>query len=407
MKRLSSLGLMLGLLTLLVAGCDSADDGVPQEGSVRIFGQVVNAETQEPVSEALIRLEPIGRVFTADTEGRYDFSIDVDSTTTIEVIASKEGFDSDRTTITAVAEREIEVPAFRLTRIAVDGPVSGRATSILLSQQTATTIGIRESGSAETASLTFVMADSLGRPVTLENKAVMRFSLATTPGGGEYIFPESTETNNAGEAIVNLTSGLRAGVIQIVAEADVDGETIRSKPVSMTIHGGLPDQTHFTIAPSTFNFPGNIVYGLTAEISVIVGDEYSNPVRPGTAVYFNTSHGVIEGAVETGAAGGGSVRLISANPLPGSGEVAVVRASTSDKNENEVVGYTAVVMSGPTTIQVTPGFAALGQTYQVRLADPFGNPLTEGTTLSVTAEGTKVKAVGNSDVTLGETIIRG
>ncbi len=102
---------------------------------------------------------------------------------------------------------------------------------------------------------------------------------------------------------MNLSAGTTAGVVQVVAEATLDGRTIRSLPVSVAIHGGLPDQPHFSVGPEKFNFPGLTRYGLIDEVSVIVGDKYANPVRPGTAVYFTSSHGVIEGSVLTNGTG--------------------------------------------------------------------------------------------------------
>jgi hypothetical protein len=139
---------------------------------------------------------------------------------------------------------------------------------------------------------------------------------------------------------------------------------------------------------------------------VILGDRYSNPVKPGTAVYFSTSHGVIEGSVLTNAQGRGSVNLISANPLPPNG-IARITARTGDENQQSISVETAVVFSGVGFITVEPAVALLDQTYRVTLMDQNGNPLAEGTTLSVRVEGTRVKAVGNTSVTLDDTAFIG
>jgi hypothetical protein len=205
---------------------------------------------------------------------------------------------------------------------------------------------------------------------------------------------------------VNLSSGTRAGVVQILAQVNTQGRSIRSLPVSVAIHGGLPAQSHFSLGPARVNFPGLLAYGLTNDVSVVVGDKYANPVRPGTAVYFTTSNAVIEGSVLTNNQGRGTVKLISANPLPGDG-IGVVTASTADDQQKAVTSQTGVIFSGYPRIQVTPGEAILGQIYQLRITDQNFNPLVQGTTIRVRAEGTKVKAVGHTNVELGDAVFSG
>jgi hypothetical protein len=61
-----------------------------------------------------------------------------------------------------------------------------------------------------------------------------------------------------------------------------------------------------------------------------------------------------------------------------------------------------VILSGVPVVSVSPTVARLGQTYTVTVVDQNGNPLAGGTTISVTAEGTRVKATGNTNVTLDD-----
>jgi hypothetical protein len=65
-----------------------------------------------------------------------------------------------------------------------------------------------------------------------------------------------------------------------------------------------------------------------------------------------------------------------------------------------------VFSSGP-VITVTPGTPTLGQWYQMTVSDPNGNPLVEGTTITVDVQGTKVKAVGHTNVKLDDTAFQG
>lgn len=370
-------------------------------GIVTLQGQVLNDVTNNPVPGAFVRVLPMDLLFTSDDQGRYEFEVEIDSTMDLEVVGSADGFTTNSVDVLALASRVIQVPTLRISQLVADEPVSGRAWSILLLDQSSTTVGVRESGSTEVASLTFMVADSVGRPVVLDNSALIKFEFGGRPGGGESLAPAESPTDNNGLATVTLSSGTKAGHVQVIASTTVGGRIIRSQPVAMSIHGGLPDQTHFSVGPEVFNFPGLNAYGLTNEISVIVGDQYANPVRPGTSVYFTTTHGVIEGSAFTDDRGQGSVTLLSANPLPPDG-VAVVTATTSDRNQATVVGRTPLIFSGFPVLTISPVSAAVNQTYQMTVTDQNGNPLAAGTSITVAVEGTAVKGVGATNVSLDD-----
>lgn len=400
------IALLIGVFGLIAAGCDLANGDDETGGIVALRGQVLDVDTNNPVPAAFVRVLPFDLLFEADTEGRFDFDVEIDSTMELKVIATKDGYGNATTDVLALAGRQINVPTLRINKNGAEELVSGKASNILLLAQSAQSIGVKESGSNEVATLTFQLADSLGRPVILDNAADVEFSLGVQPGGGEFIYPTSSSTDNNGKVTVNLSSGTRAGVVQIVASTTVDGLEVRSLPVSVAIHGGHPDQTHFSIGPAQFNFPGLRRYGLENDIAIIAGDEYGNPVKEGTAVYFTTDGGIIEGSALTNAQGRGSAKLISANPLPSDG-IARVTASTADKDQQDVRSQTAVVFSGVPVVIVSPSTAALGQTYNLTVTDQNGNPLTGGTQISVRVEGTKVKAVGNVNVRLDDTAFIG
>jgi hypothetical protein len=143
-----------------------------------------------------------------------------------------------------------------------------------------------------------------------------------------------------------------------------------------------------------------------------VGDRYGNPARPGSAVYFTTNAGVIEGSVLTDDQGRGTVDLISGRPLPprGVATISVETAGTQppyDANapsygEVRITDQFPVILSGVPVVTVSPTVARLGQTYSLEVVDQNGNPLVGGTSISVAAEGTRVKATGNTNVTLDD-----
>jgi hypothetical protein len=399
--------ILILILVVFATGCDAFSSKSDDEsGFVTLSGQVLNEATNNPVSSAFVRVLPYDLLFEVGQDGSYAFDVEIDSTMELDVSASAEGYRPVSLPVLAIAGRTISVPTFRLTQVVEQQATSGSASNIILESQTLATIGVRESGSAELAGLTFQLADSLGNPIVLSQAATVNFRFGVQPGGGEFLSPSSVLTDNNGIATVNLSSGTKAGVVQVIAESTVNGRVIRSQPVAITIHGGMPDQAHFSLGPAKRNFPGLNLFGTTNVISVIVGDKYSNPVRVGSSVYFDTSHGIIEGSTITDSQGQGSVTLISANPLPPDG-IAHIRAFTADDQQNSVSALTPVVFSGTPVITVNPGTAAINQTYNYTVTDYNGNPLAAGTSITVSAEGTAVRAVGHTSTRLDDTVFIG
>ena len=91
--------------------------------------------------------------------------------------------------------------------------------------------------------------------------------------------------------------------------------------------------------------------------------------------------------------------------------IAVVEAETAgfltgeegEDGQQRVSAFFPVLFSGFIAISVDPPTAILDQTYTLTVTDHLGNPLAEGTGISVRAQGTKVKSVGNTDVSLDDT----
>ncbi|MCK7527357.1 MAG: hypothetical protein MZV64_62015 [Ignavibacteriales bacterium] len=75
----------------------------------------------------------------------------------------------------------------------------------------------------KSARITFVVhLDSAGVPVDLCVILLMYVSkFGAGPGGGEVLSPTVVKTNNGGQAAVNLTSGTKAGVVQIILEITI------------------------------------------------------------------------------------------------------------------------------------------------------------------------------------------
>ncbi|MEX0609807.1 MAG: Ig-like domain-containing protein, partial [Balneolaceae bacterium] len=357
----------------------------------------------------------------------------------------------------------------------VSGPSSGAA-SIVFKSLSRETLHLAGSGGFENAIFTFEVQDSAGRSLSLDNAIDVEFLIVSGPNGGEGISPEKVRTNSQGLVTSNLFSGSVAGVVQIQARIEradivideliVQGKksgfsdekeietleklkgknrgaissssqnkttanpinngslenlVITSEPVSVTIHGGFPDANHFSFSSEISNFEGYSIDDLRIPLKVILDDEFSNPVVPGTAVYFSTTGGSIQGSGEgnTNEDGIVTVDLISGNPRPsdnitgsdGRPGYATVTAKTINKNNDQIEKTLSILFSTsraaisatPTTMQLEPGES---QEINYEITDTNGNPMARGTTVEIISEG-GVELSGTTSRTLGNELFPG
>lgn len=388
------------------------------EDDVVVTGFVLDATSGQPIENAVVRtlnLEPES-VDATDAEGAYRLVVTVSGSTDLTIEASKEGYSVATAQVLAVPDRDTVVPDFELTasETAVGTTRTGPK-SIILTGLSSESILVRESGGTETADITFEVQDSTGLPMDRNSAVNVTFRFGAQPGGGETLFGTTAQSNANGRVTTSLHSGTAAGVVQVIAEIAYNGTIIRSRPASVAIHGGLPDQNHFGVAPKRVNMPWHR-FGTTTEILAIAGDKYGNVATPGTAIYFNTTGGIIEGSALTDAKGSASVELISNNPYPvhavyGPG-LAVVTAHTADENDATITTSALVLMSGPAQISnIAPASFAIpnggSQTFTFTVSDEHGNPLTEGTTISVSAADPAVTLGGDVSVTMTDVMFGG
>jgi hypothetical protein len=396
----------------IVADIGGGDDDIVTLFTI-ISGQVVEKQTGFPIDSGLVHIAgtTINSIVYTNETGQFFSQVQLTEDEDLMVIAYKQDYRPDTTLATAIAGQDLLISNIQLEKLDdVTGP-SGDPVSIFLSSISSTIIGVKESGSEETTQIVFVVQDSAGNPIDLIHQVSVDFRLGSGPGGGEFLSPASANTNGSGTALVNLTSGTKAGAVQIIAEVDLGGRMISSLPVGVSIHGGLPDLTHFSIAPINVNFPGYNIYGLHNPIVAFVGDKYANPVRQETAVYFTTTGGIIEGSTLTDGEGIGEVNLISAAPQPthpvyGAG-FATVTASTIDENSSVISKETIVLFSGMPQVSVSPTSINIpnggSQSFSYYVGDQNGNPLASGQTISVSIEGENVDSQGDISLTLPDT----
>lgn len=417
LKHFSWLGLVI-TLALLYASCGEQEEGITGPGGQQLQGSRVSGIVTERKTTGIVsvrganvnlRNAAADRSTTTDSIGQFFFQLSSDSVarqTTITV--TKQGYRTKTTSFTlqpeSFAEVQIEIQVDTTTIVGPPSGGSGYANTIALLSVSQKDISVSGVGGTETSLLIVEVRDSLGNPVDLDHGVAVRFTIVSGPGGGEYVSPESSRTNVSGRAATTVNSGIRSGPVQVSASAQVvvGGSvvrTIQSTPVRINIHGGLPDQQHFGIGMLKVNFPGYDILGATNTVSVVVGDRYSNPVAPNTAVYFSTTGGVVTASGYTDPSGRASATLISlgASQRPnhavyGPG-YAFVSARTIGVGGVTVSDSALTLFSGTPRIVYCIGdtlncrdeicfSARYQQNVYLQVSDQNGNPLSSGTTIT-------------------------
>ena len=323
-----------------------------------VRGMVIRNDNLAPVTNAIVYdIAGLARD-TSRSDGSFHLVYQLLAQTKTTIIASRAGFGNDTAAVTLNPgiDTTIVMPLKADSTSPAGAVSSGKAANIVLISASTSNISIRGTGSNETAVLVFEVRDSLGLAIAGVNKLTINFSILGGPGGGEYVLPTSAVSDPlTGRVTTQVSSGTRGGVLQVVATATVPGPpaiTIKSSPVKITISGGLPDDSHFSISRNPLNIAGGVYDNLRSTIMVIVGDKFGNPVQPGTAVSFTTTGGVIQPNALTDQDGIAQVALISGNPRPPN-SVAVVTAKTIGDSGRVVQKSVAVLFSGATKI-LTP-----------------------------------------------------
>jgi len=406
--------LLILILLLMLLTLEFCSEPLTEVIPINISGTVLNQADNAPIEDVVVRLftPDSDKVNRTDANGDFLFTLGVDSTIDISLIFNKEGFVSDTVDALAVPERDINLSTVYLIPSDMGGGdttvVPGTGTTgpstIALTAVTSSVITVIGSGGADHANIGFQVQDSSGLAVGRDIEVA--FSFGSSPDGGEYLSPLTVLTDKNGEVDVNLVSGTKAGVVQIIATVNVSGTNIRSQAVPITIHGGLPDSTHFGLATEQVNFPGYGFWGRTNTISAFAGDKYGNFCTPGTAIYFTTNGGMIDGSSLT-ENGSCAVKLVAAPPYPehptkGKG-FATITARTANENNKTIETSIDVLFSGaamitnvnPDTINIPDGGS---QDFSFTVADVNGNPLSKETSVKVSVQGDNIGVLGGAVV---------
>jgi len=389
-------------LTLALTGC-TKDESAASQGEAVVNGIVTDALTGGYLVEVAVQAQSVTGGLTetvTDTKGSFRIVFQIDSTGVATFTLRKTGY-RDTSLVVLLRSGNVAVINISMTpksAIVPPGGSSGVAQTIAFLGASPSEVSVYGVGGKETSVLSWEVRDSLGLAIDAAHAVQLLFSSVNGPGGGEYISPPDVKTNQVGQAYATFNAGTKSGVVQVIATATVGSRTLTSSPVRLVINGGFPVQSHFSIAPVLHNFPALGWLGKTNGITVLLGDKYSNPVAPGTAVYFRSSAGVVQPTVFTNKDGFGTVTLYSGNPeplgsyaAPGQGDgYHYVVARTLGQGGVAVEDSTLILWSGPGQIgNVNPvsfDIANAGSlSFSFRVSDALGHPLAAGTTITVTA----------------------
>ncbi|MCD2517028.1 hypothetical protein LQ564_12000 [Massilia sp. G4R7] len=204
-------------------------------------------------------------------------------------------------------------------------------------------------GRSEAAQVTFRVVDQHGNALP---GVGVNFS-ATTNTGGLAVSPNFATTDSAGNVMTMVSSGTVPTPVRVIAEATRNGVKISGLSDTLTISTGLPIQKFMSMSAEKYNIEGTRYDNETTDITVLLADQYGNPVSDNTAINFVTEGGAV-GSSAQGACvtkdGGCTVTLRSQEYRPKDGRVTVMAYLQGIENfvdENGDGQYTCRGYTGP------------------------------------------------------------
>lgn len=397
-------------------------------GKVTISGKVIDNTTGAGIEGVTIKISGFNDRYS-EAGGDFAFILDMSGNKELKFTFNIKGYETREITQDVnVAEKKLDLGTIRLEKQLINSSVSGPADAIQFVSMTSSNIFVQETGDITWTNITYVVVDSNGNPIDIDHSIPVTFDFlpGSHPNGGEEIGPKTVRSNSEGLVFTTVRSGTISGPVQVQASCTIGGKLIKSRPVKLTISGGFPHEPHFSVGLSKLNCAAYHVVNLQPRPAgvAVVGDRYSNPVVDGTAVYFQTTAGVIEGYQEPKHTVGGvaQVGIITGAPWPDDPVLGYgfysVSAKTVDENNNYITTTSQGLWSGRTRIYdividpvdgdgnwVIPDFnTGGGVTFRFRVADQFGNPLAEGTTVDVKTVGKNLTVSGTTGIKIPDTM---
>lgn len=412
---------------LILTSCKDTSETDPDR-LLNLKGKVYFlSETQVfPLEGALITVQDHFTQTVSDNAGNFTLNFEPEGEEDefdITLQVSKIGYELNGVYVQAKRGMQTTVPDVLMKTagndsLPIDDPdeeISGEPAHIEIYGKHNSHVYVKTSGLQETAMIQFRVTDAAGVPVDTDHKALVHFEILNGPGGGEYLFPD-TMTTVRGLAYTVLNSGTIAGPVQINAWLESDTDIVHSLPVRVAVYGGLPDQDHLSLGFEYVNIAGHVHLGIIDEITAFVGDRYSNPVAPGTIVYFNSDYGIIEGAAVTDEMGRATVEYMSAFPLPPQPQIVSLAKITAhtygDTLQSDLLSISRnLLLTGQTgPIVISPDHFNFDYTntplqFNYTISDIWGYPLVSGSRISV--EATDGAVYGDVNITTRDTQFSG
>ncbi len=144
-------------------------------------------------------------------------------------------------------------------------------------------------GRTESALLTFKVVDRNDKGLAGVDVAFT----ATTTTGGLTVLPARATTDADGNATTTVSSGTIPTPVRVIAEATRSGKTVSGLSDTLTVSTGLPIQKSMSLSFDKYNIEGLEYDGVIANSTVLLADQYGNPISDSTAINFVTSGGAI------------------------------------------------------------------------------------------------------------------
>lgn len=394
-------GILL-LLVLLLASCNAPTQSEPSSATT----STTSGTTGAAVTVANIALTATPSTITTSQTSSIQATV-TDSTGNYVADGTSVSFSVSNGaygTVTSSATTASGIATATFTALSVPGTVTITAASGSVSNTVAVVIsqpengsiafvsaspqvlGIKGSGQASTSTVTFAVKDVNGNAAV--DGVTVNFTMNGPSGGklpedgGEYIGDlddsptTATSSTVSGNATVILNTGSVAGTVTITASVTSEGQTLSASSGAVSIGGGVPSATHFSIATNIINIDGFSYYNRQTTLSVFLADRFGNyNVLEGTSVSFYTEGGAVDNSNTVDETGVTSVTLRSQEPMPED----VTRASAAGTISNAYFSganepyYT----SGSVTYNPRDGWVTVLSTVQGEeaFADDNGNGL--------------------------------
>jgi hypothetical protein len=151
-------------------------------------------------------------------------------------------------------------------------------------------ISLKGSGGNENSDIQFRVVDGDGVGV---GGTSVRVNIEKGPNGGEYIDDDEDEdviyvgSDTDGLVTVTLRSGTIPGAVTLKGSIEVDGVTFTTNASVVSIGGGVPTSSRFSVSADPLNIPGLDRNGEPTTITAWMSDRYGNyNILEGTTVSF-------------------------------------------------------------------------------------------------------------------------